>query len=450
MSQQKSIFGTDGIRGQLGEGLINPQGMMKVGWALGKSLKGNLEHAGNIVVCLGRDSRASGYCLQSALISGLNASGVSVEILGMVPTPLVAFHTSSTQAAAGVMITASHNSAADNGLKIFGSTGEKIDEKSRNMLVQYLKEPVQIQGHGKNFGSHWNVGEEAQEAYLAHIARSVNKKLSLFRDKRVVIDPGYGAMTKIAEQAFLNLGCDVAMIHHEINGYNINENSGSTYPEALQEYMRNNDADIGVSFDGDGDRVILVDRDLRILDGDDFLYLFVQANRNVKKVVTTTMVNKGLLSAFEKMGVEVVQSKVGDIHVNSAIKMHNAKVGAEPNGHMIISDYNQSGDGLLAAVVIIAGMLDTQMHINDAGDSWERFPQRLINFFYKSEQECVKIKEKIESVLSEFDWVDSNIRISGTESCLRLNLQAAPQGAMLIVRIEQRLLEECKALGWSG
>ncbi|MEC8882951.1 MAG: phosphoglucosamine mutase [Pseudomonadota bacterium] len=427
-TEKQQLFGTDGIRGRLGQGLITPEAFLRLGFALGQLFTGR--------VCLGYDGRASGEVLQHALISGLTASGVMVEILGVVPTPLVANWVKKNRLQAGIMITASHNDARDNGVKIFNSRGEKITQEQKLQLEEHLINNKQM--ISKRMGSSKDCANEGKQAYIEHIGKALRS--NHLGGLKVVIDPAYGACSQIAKPLFESFGIEVKMIHDQADGYNINQNSGSTNPQRLQAAVLENGADMGVAFDGDGDRCVLVDNQGRILDGDNMLCIIANSALSSDRVVTTKMANPGLLSYFQQKRVGVVVTEVGDQHVYQAMQKHKINIGAEPNGHMIITPWCQGGDGPLSALMCMNESVMSARSLAEWHDSLVKFPQKLLALSYDCTEECQQLQDKVQTILSQAVGVKSNIRKSGTEPVLRVLLQAEPGEELLLDKLERQLI----------
>ena len=424
---KQELFGTDGIRGRLGQGLITPEAFLHLGYALGQLFSST--------VCLGYDGRASGDVLQHALIAGLTASGVNVELLGVVPTPLVANWVKKSRLQAGVMITASHNDARDNGVKIFNARGEKITQEQKSQLEEYLTSNQQM--ISKRLGSCKDCIREGAQAYIEHISKALRS--NRLGGTKVVIDLAYGACLQIARPLFESLGIEVKTIHDQSDGYNINQNSGSTNPQRLQAAVLENRADVGIAFDGDGDRCVLVDSQGRLFDGDNMLCLMANSELSSNQVVTTKMANPGLIAYLKKRGVDVVVTEVGDQHVYRAMQRHKINIGAEPNGHMIITPWCQGGDGPLSALMCMNESVMSGYSLAEWHDLLVKHPQKLLALSYDSTEECQQLQDKIQTILSQTINVKSNVRKSGTEPVLRVLLQAEPGEELLLDKVESQI-----------
>ena len=430
MTKETSVvFGTDGIRGKVGSGVLTPQSMLQLGWALGKVVKDNFAQQKTPTrICVGRDSRASGVCLSKALIAGLSASGVDVEDLGIVPTPVVAFMVEKLGAQTGVMITASHNHFTDNGVKVFNSKGEKWGHELKQALAVVFASPCCVEAT-QRFGSVRDAFDLACKFYVEKVHATLGEQASLFHGKKVVVDVAYGATNHLAQHVLQTLGMQVVSLHSESDGYNINRDSGSVYPEQLQKEVVQHAADFGIALDGDGDRGVLVDSQGHLYDGDDFLCILCHCDATVKKVVTTKMTNDGLVEALQAKGVEVFITEVGDQNVYNELKKQKAAYGAEPNGHMLIRGVNQSGDGIMSGLVIMAAVFAKSSQLKDWQDCWPRHPQVIVNIGIENAQIAKEIMSEVQKVLISKENIQGHIRQSATEPVIRVCVRAKPEYA---------------------
>ena len=423
------MFGTDGIRGEFGQGIITPQEFLKLGFSLGQIF--------SQTVCIGYDGRASGEILQHALVSGLMASGVNVELLGVVPTPLVSNWVKHSRLNLGIMITASHNSAKDNGIKLVNSDGEKIKKEQKKLLEeQYLNgksKPARLMGKCTD------VSEVAIKKYTENISRALNSHK--LRGQRILIDPAFGACSKMIRTLFETFGMKVDMICDQLDGYNINQNSGTTNPKQLQKEVLRRGYELGVAFDGDGDRCILVDGKGRILDGDNMLYIMANSVKEIGQVVTTKMANLGLLEGLRKLGVDVICTDVGDQNVYEAMKKNNITIGSEPNGHMIMTPWCQGGDGPLSALMCINEVIKSGISFEKWNDKLLKYPQKIVNIYYENPKQCQILEKKLNDNLLRFENVQYNIRKSGTEPLLRVLIRAGQGQEALLDKLEDHMLK---------
>ena len=411
--------------------------MLSLGWAFGCLLKEAMPQQAPVVV-IARDTRASGQFIEAALTAGLHAVGVDVVTLGVMPTPVVPYYLEKIQASGGGMITASHNQAADNGVKIFCQSGDKIDNDWGDRLIARMAMPYQIQA-GQIFGVRHTAQLEAKHAYVQHLLEITKHYSHVFQGKHVVIDPANGASFQLAEAVLTALGCKVSMIHNQPDGYNINAECGSTAPQALQQQVLALQADFGIALDGDGDRVIVVDHQGHVFDGEDILYILATLDPSKQKVVTTTMANQGLVDALKAQGIEVTITDVGDIHVRAAMLSTGAMLGAENNGHVIIRPYNRASDGIVTAVVLMGQVLHAGHRLQDFYQAFTRHPQVLVNIAFKDQDGCEQIKQSVAQQLSDFPRINAMIRQSGTENQLRVCLRSRPGDHNQLADLAQQL-----------
>lgn len=373
----KKYFGTDGIRGRVGEGKINPEFVLKLGWAAGRVLgKGT---GGKVLI--GKDTRISGYLFESALEAGLVAAGVDIRLLGPMPTPGIAYLTRTLHADAGIVISASHNPYQDNGIKFFSGKGAKLPDEvelaiEREISSQLITVPSAKLGKAKRV-------EDAAGRYIEFCKSTVPSNVDL-GGLRVVVDCAHGATYHIAPHVFRELGADVTVIGADPDGLNINRNVGSTHPEALQKTVLEQGADIGVALDGDGDRLILVDHLGELVDGDSILYVIARSRLQQDgqfsgKVVGTLMSNLGLELALKELGIGFERTNVGDRYILERLNAENWILGGEPSGHIICRDRTTTGDGIVSALQVIAAMKQNGESLRQLCAGMPRFPQVLIN-----------------------------------------------------------------------
>ena len=368
-------FGTDGIRGPV-ESKITPEACLKIGHATGLVMK---ELGWNTVV-IGKDTRISGYMLESALQAGFIAAGVNVNLLGPLPTPGVAYLTKTLRNKFGLVISASHNDFLDNGIKIFNEGGEKISREIEKRIEKYLSSsliPVETSQIGKAYRF-----DESGPRYIEFCKSTVPSDIS-FSSLRIVIDCANGACYKVSPEVFEELGAEVITIGNKPDGFNINQKCGSTHPEIVKEAVIKHRADFGISLDGDGDRVILVDEKGSILDGDDLLYILAFANPNRtgpwSGVVGTLMSNIGLEDGINKLGYKFIRADVGDKHVSKMLSKKGWLLGGETSGHIICKDLVSTGDGTIAALKVISSLLLLEMKPNEVLRNFKKIPQILKN-----------------------------------------------------------------------
>lgn len=419
-----SYFGTDGIRGKFGQLPITPEFALKLGFAAGKVLKKqNADHKSLVV--LGKDTRLSGYILESALQAGLNAAGVYVHLLGPLPTPAIAHLTRALHADAGIVISASHNPYFDNGIKLFSSEGKKLPEAIQNQINEELKKDIAIEdtaGLGKSVRV-----KDANGRYIEFCKSSFPYHYNL-RRLTIVVDCAHGAAYNVGPSVFRELGARVIAIHNTPNGQNINENCGSTHPQTLQKAVLEHGADVGIAFDGDADRVVLVDRLGRLLDGDHILYILAtQAKKKPQGIVGTVMSNMALELALKQADIPFLRAQVGDRHVLQQLEQQQWIIGGEPSGHILTLDKSTTGDAIIAALQVLAAMVYQNKSLDQLIDGFVLFPQILLNLRLKHMIDpfaipaLVRLFEQAEQQLQGRGRL--LIRKSGTEPMIRVMVE---------------------------
>ena len=415
-------FGTDGIRGPV-ESKITPEVCLRIGHAAGVILK----EMGWDTVLIGKDTRVSGYMLESALQAGFIAAGVNVRLLGPLPTPGVAYLTRSLRNQFGLVISASHNNYLDNGIKLFAGTGEKIskeaEKKIENLLAGDLK-PVKTAELGKA-----QRFDESGDRYIEFCKSTVPSDVS-FESLRIVIDCANGACYKVSPSIFRELGAEVITIGTEPDGYNINQECGSTNPGRAQEEVIKQRADYGIALDGDGDRVVLIDRKGNILDGDDIMYILAFANPNRtgpwSGIVGTAMTNLGFEEGIKKLGYKFKRADVGDKYVSKMLQKEGWMLGGEPSGHIICRDLVSTGDGTIAALKVISSLLILEKDPEDVLSNYKKMPQININVEVENKDifSDADIQKKLKEVESDLTVGRVLVRPSGTESKIRVMVES--------------------------
>ena len=423
-----SYFGTDGIRGKFGQMPITPEFALKLGFAAGKVLKRNSPKNKPIVV-MGKDTRLSGYILEAALQAGLNAAGVYVHLLGPLPTPAIAHLTRALHAHAGIVISASHNPYFDNGIKFFSGEGKKLPDALQNEINQELEKDLVIDDTA-NLGKSVRV-EDANGRYIEFCKSTFPYHFDL-SNLKIVVDCANGAAYSVGPSVFRELGAKVIPLFNEPDGLNINENCGSTHPEFLQKAVVDHQADLGIAFDGDADRVVMVDKNGQLVDGDHILYILAtQAKNKPAGIVGTVMSNMALELALQKADVGFVRAKVGDRYVLQALEENNWVIGGEPSGHILTLDKSTTGDAIIAALQVLTVMVEQAKALHELVADFELFPQVLIN---------VRLQQMIEpysipALVEEFEKAEQQlkgrgrilIRKSGTEPVIRVMVEGDQQ-----------------------
>ena len=418
---QKRYFGTDGIRGRAGEPPITADFMVKLGRAAGRVLT----RGRGATVLIGKDTRISGYMLESALEAGLVSAGADVRLLGPMPTPAVAWLTRELRASAGIVISASHNPYWDNGIKFFDANGEKLADEVE-LAIEAELDVADISA--ARIGKAARI-DDARKKY-AEFCRSVAPTLDL-RGLKIVLDCAHGATYHIAPGVFADLGADVFAIGVDPDGLNINQDCGATHTQTLQAAVRERGADIGIAFDGDGDRVQMIDHDGRLADGDDLLYILVRdaKQRGVLRgpVVGTLMTNFGIERAITDLGVEFLRANVGDRYVLQLLKQHGGILGGEASGHILCLDSGPTGDGIISALLVLEALQRAGQTLAQARAGLRRVPQIMINVRVSGGAALVALSPvqtalaKVQEILRGRGRVV--LRPSGTEPLVRVTVE---------------------------
>jgi phosphoglucosamine mutase len=374
----RRYFGTDGIRGRVGEHPITADFILKLGWAAGKVLTKHADGKKNRVI-IGKDTRVSGYMFESALEAGLIAAGVDVDLLGPMPTPAIAYLTRTFRAAAGIVISASHNPVEDNGIKFFAADGYKLPDDVELEIEALIDRPL-ITNNSDNLGKARRIND-ASGRYVEFCKGTLPLGFNLAGVK-VVLDCANGATYNTAPRVFKELGASVVTIGNAPDGFNINRECGSTNMQALQEVVKQEQADVGIAFDGDGDRVLFVDGTGELVDGDELLYVIAQyrhSQNDCAGVVGTQMSNLGLELALKDMDLPFVRTKVGDRYVVEALKANNWLLGGESSGHILCGELNTTGDGIVSALQVMLALYSSGKSLSELKTGMSKFPQTMIN-----------------------------------------------------------------------
>ena len=422
---QRQYFGTDGIRGRVGDSHINAQFALTLGWACGRVLADLLDNP--ITVLIGRDTRSSCAMLESALQAGLSAAGVNSCLLGVIPTPGVAYLTHSLRTAAGIVISASHNPFHDNGIKFFDRKGTKLSDDIELAIEAQITKPMRTQGAGR-------LGQieqltDASGRYI-EFCKSVFPGSLTLKGLKIVVDCANGATFKVAPAIFHELGAQVIAIHHKPDGFNINQACGATDVRDLQKQVTQHSADVGLAFDGDGDRLIMVDHKGEKVDGDETIAILAQHLLSAQQkmgVVGTVMSNLGLEQALDKLTIPFVRTKVGDRHVMETLRKHQWWLGGEPSGHIINLKHITTGDGIITALQILAIMQTTARSLNQLKTVMIKRPQVLLNvavFGDKDLSRYPNITRTVEQMQQQLNGQGRILlRPSGTEPLIRVMVE---------------------------
>jgi phosphoglucosamine mutase len=423
----KKYFGTDGIRGKVGVPPITPDFLLKLGWAAGQVFA----DGGHNFVLVGKDTRISGYMFESALEAGLTAAGVGTRLLGPMPTPAIAYLTRTLHAKAGIVISASHNPYYDNGIKFFSSQGTKLSDEIERKIEMYLDLPISTVESSK-LGKAKRVVDAAGR-YIEFCKASVPSGLD-FEGMKIVVDCANGATYQIAPHVFEELGAQVITIGAEPNGLNINEGYGATQPEKLVQTVLANQADLGVALDGDGDRVIMVDHKGEVVDGDELIYIIAKSRLRTGTltgpVVGTLMTNLGMEHALKTLNVPLLRANVGDRYVIEMLAEHKGMLGGENSGHIICLDKTTTGDGIIAALQVIAEIQYTGQTLHELKSGMQKYPQVLINL--KTAHKIDLNHEGIQRAVRAVELGLGNegrvlLRASGTEPLIRIMVEGCDQ-----------------------
>ncbi len=426
-----NFFGTDGIRGEVGKSPITADILLKVGWAVGSVLKEQNENAS---VIIGKDTRVSGYLFESALEAGFLSAGVNVGMLGPMPSPAIAYLTQAFSATAGVVISASHNPYQDNGVKFFSSKGVKLNDETQKAIEKKISMPMSSVGSA-SIGKARRY-EQALGRYIEFCKSTFDKSCDL-SNLKIIIDCANGATYHIAEDVFSELGASVSMINNTPDGYNINRDCGATDTKHLQKEVLENNADLGIAFDGDGDRLILVDHKGQKVDGDELVFIIANAwkesdDLKSNKVVGTKMTNLGIQLAFAEIGVSFIEADVGDRHVMDQLIEHKAVLGGEGSGHIICLNKSTSGDGIIAALQVLEVMSKTGKTLLELKSKMTKYPQVLINVKTDAKvnlQEDSKLSQAINSIEAKLSKTGRVlVRESGTEPLVRVMVESSNYG----------------------
>lgn len=445
---KRKYFGTDGIRGRVGDGVMTPEFVLKLGWAAGKVLC----EEGNNLILIGKDTRISGYMLESVLEAGLSAAGVNSRLLGPMPTPGIAYLTRTLRASAGIVISASHNPYYDNGVKFFSSEGTKLPDDIEQRIEEEMDKPLTTVSSDQ-LGKVERI-RDASGRYIEFCKSTISSKVRL-NGLKIVVDCANGATYHIAPNVFRELGAEVVSIGSEPNGLNINHMCGATDPKKLRMAVIEHHADIGIAIDGDGDRLIMVDENGEVVDGDELLFVISSARQrnNLLRggVVGTLMSNLGLEHALQRQNIEFMRAAVGDRYVLEMLQKNSWELGGESSGHIICLDRTSTGDAIVAALQVLEVLVDEGINLREARHGMSKYPQTLVNVPIKQKIDIANSKG-IQAAVSdaESQLADTGrvlLRPSGTEPLIRVMVEGvdAPQVRTLAEQIASVVSEECAA-----
>ena len=421
---ERKYFGTDGIRGRVGDGVMTPDFVLKLGWAVGRVLCSE----NNNLVLIGKDTRISGYMFESVLEAGLSAAGVNTRLLGPMPTPAVAYLTRTLRAAVGIVISASHNPYYDNGVKFFSSEGKKLLDSIELKIEQQLDKPLEVVESNK-LGKVVRINDAAGR-YIEFCKSTIPTSIKL-NGLKIVVDCAHGATYHIAPNVFSELGAEVISLSSKPNGLNINDKCGATDPSELRRAVIEHHADLGIAIDGDGDRLIMIDDTGVIVDGDELLYIIANARKNENilhgGVVGTLMSNLGLEHALRANDIEFRRAAVGDRYVMEMLQEYSWIIGGESSGHIICLDRTTTGDAIIAALQVLQILVKQNISLREAKSGMSKYPQILINVPIQNKidlDNTLQIQQAVKD--AESDLADSGrvlLRPSGTEPLVRVMVE---------------------------
>lgn len=437
----RRYFGTDGIRGRVGDAPITPDFMLRLGWAAGQAFKRDGQR--NSVI-IGKDTRLSGYMFESALEAGLSAAGVDVKLLGPMPTPAIAYLTRTFRACAGIVISASHNPHYDNGIKFFSGDGTKLDDALEAEIERWLDQPVTV-CESADLGKAFRV-EDAPGRYVEFCKSTVPNEFVL-DGMHIVLDCAHGATYHVAPKVFRELGARVSVIGGDPDGLNINLGVGSTHLEALKEAVQQRNADLGIAFDGDGDRVLMVDKDGSEVDGDELIYVIAAQRKKAGTlkggVVGTLMTNLGVELALQDQGIPFERAKVGDRYVMERLLQRGWLLGGEGSGHLVIRDCTTTGDGIVSALQVLLACWRADKTLGELRQGMTKLPQTMINVRVGERFDPMSRPDIAEAVRKAEDHLGAAgrilLRASGTEPLIRV--MAEGQDAAVIEQVAEELAE---------
>ena len=431
----RKYFGTDGIRGTVGQHPITADFMLKLGYAAGKVLTHNTKVKKRVLI--GKDTRVSGYMFESALEAGLIAAGVNVDMLGPMPTPAIAYLTRAFRASAGIVISASHNPVGDNGIKFFSADGFKLDDDIELEIEALIDQPL-ITNDSFTLGKARRISD-ATGRYVEFCKGSLPSQFNLAGFK-IVLDCANGATYNAAPKVFKELGAHTITMATEPNGFNINDKCGSTYMEGLCARVVEENADFGIALDGDGDRVLFSDANGEIVDGDELIYIIaqhrLQSGQGCNGVAGTLMSNLGLELALKDLNIPFLRTKVGDRYVVEALKDNDWNLGGEASGHVLCSDLNTTGDGIVAALQVIRAISDSGKPLADLKLGMSKFPQTMIN---------VRLAKKVD--ITENNAINAAVAEAEQKLAGRGRVLLRPSGTEPLIRVmaegdDQALVEQ--------
>lgn len=439
----KKYFGTDGIRGKVGEAPITADFFLKLGWAVGRVFA----NEGKGFVLVGKDTRISGYMFESALEAGLSAAGVDTRLLGPMPTPAIAYLTRTLRAKAGIVISASHNPYYDNGIKFFSVEGTKLPDELEHQIEHYL-DSAMTTVDSATLGKAKRV-DDAPGRYIEFCKATIPAGLD-FKGLKILLDCANGATYHVAPPVFSEIGAEVITLSCDPDGLNINADCGSTKPNNLIAAVLTHQADLGIAFDGDGDRVVMVDHKGEIVDGDELIYIIAQSRlatyKTLAPVVGTLMSNLGMEQALTQLGIPLLRAQVGDRYVMEMLTEHQGILGGENSGHIICLDKTTTGDGIVAALQVLAQMHQTGKTLHELKLGMQKYPQVLVNVKVAKKVNPSEIPAIQKAVTAAEQVLGSEgrvlLRASGTEPLIRVMVEGVDEKT--VTTLANQLAEDVK------
>ncbi|MDC7702079.1 phosphoglucosamine mutase [Vogesella indigofera] len=432
----RKYFGTDGVRGEVGQFPITPDFVLRLGYAAGKVLVDH-ERQEHPTVIIGKDTRISGYMLEAALQAGLTAAGVNVLLTGPLPTPGIAYLTRALRLSAGVMISASHNPYQDNGIKFFAEGGKKLDDALEREIEAMLDSPMQTSA-SRELGRARRINGAA-DRYIEFCKSTFPNERNL-KGLKLVVDCAHGATYHIAPKVFHELGAEVITIGGEPNGYNINDGVGATHTEAISQAVLQHGADLGISLDGDGDRLMMADQHGKVYDGDQLIYVIAKARAARGQlgggVVGTVMTNLAMELALQQQGIAFGRAKVGDRYVLELLHENGWQVGGEASGHVLCLDKHTTGDGIISSLQVLAALAELDRDLATICSDWQPFPQKMIN---------VRLNGQDWQAASAAKYAEAQLALAG-----RGRVVLRPSGTEPVVRVMVEADELALAEQWAG
>lgn len=440
----RRYFGTDGIRGRVGQEPMTAEFVMKLGWAAGKVLSN--QDKGHVVI--GKDTRISGYIFEAALEAGIAAAGLDVTMMGPIPTPAVAYMTQAQRATAGIVISASHNPYYDDGVKFFSGDGFKLPDSTEQAIEDMIEKPMKMV-ESKDLGKVYKM-EDSRSRYIEFCKNSIPFRTSL-KGMKVVLDCAHGATYHVAPAIFRELGADVIEIGVSPNGLNINKDCGALHPQNMRSEVLEHQADLGIAFDGDGDRVMMMDASGSVMDGDEILFVIAKSQLVSGGigggVVGTLMSNLGLEHALKTQGIPFERANVGDRYVMEKLKANGWFIGGESSGHIIALNQTTTGDGIIAALQVLAWMVDKDLSLAEARMGMDKYPQCMVNVPIASKinpSDFPQIQQAVETAEAELaEKGRVLLRPSGTEPLIRVMVEG--QDDSQVETLAHQIAESVKA-----